>query len=393
MANAVLLLVRGSPSTGFDRLFIAGSSPLPYNLLSMRLLAEGDAGPGRVRPIRSLAVGAAVVIFLLGLPGSQMRAHAQELLGPSSESAADGTAVLPRAELPLVDASLSAGIDQRSPDANPPQPDLFPLPRIDWATVSRPAKTIASGLADLAAQQPVDQTLPPAHTGLKALVFETGSDYKAFPRRVSTWVILAIGGGAAALAHPADVSVTRDLAGSAAVGRFFTAGKWIGADYVQGGAAVGLYVVGRYMLPRTDGEPKSNKVSHLGFDLLRALIVSQSLTQGIKVAAGRNRPTGECCSFPSGHASATFATAAVLERHLGYRGAWPTFVVASYVAASRLHDQRHYLSDVLFGGALGIASGWTVVGRHGRSSYALAPVPVPGGFMVSITHEPARGLR
>ena len=234
---------------------------------------------------------------------------------------------------------------------------------------------------------------PPAHTGFKALLFETGSDYKAFPRRPSTWVILAIGGGAAALAHPADEQVTANFAGSDAVGRFFTAGKWIGTDYVQAGSAVSLYLVGRYILPRTEGGPKSNKVSHLGFDLLRALIVSQSLTQGIKVAVQRARPTGECCSFPSGHASATFATAAVLERHFGYRGAWPTFVVASYVAASRLHDKRHFLSDVMFGSALGITSGWTVVGRHGRSSFALAPVPIPGGFMVSITHDPSSARR
>jgi hypothetical protein len=80
----------------------------------------------------------------------------------------------------------------------------------------------------------------------------------------------------------------------------------------------------------------------------------------------------------------TFATASVLERHLGYRGAWPTFAIAAYVAASRLHDDRHFLSDVLFGGALGMATGWTVVGRHGRSGYALMPAPVPGGAMVSL---------
>jgi hypothetical protein len=58
------------------------------------------------------------------------------------------------------------------------------------------------------------------------------------------------------------------------------------------------------------------------------------------------------------------------------------------VAASRLADNRHYLSDVLFGSALGIASGWTVVGRHGRENYALAPVPVPGGFLVSVSRVP-----
>jgi hypothetical protein len=33
-------------------------------------------------------------------------------------------------------------------------------------------------------------------------VFETGGDFKAFARRRSTWVILGIGGAAAALAYP-----------------------------------------------------------------------------------------------------------------------------------------------------------------------------------------------
>jgi membrane-associated phospholipid phosphatase len=84
----------------------------------------------------------------------------------------------------------------------------------------------------------------------------------------------------------------------------------------------------------------------VGFDMVRALIVSQTLTQGIKVAVRRDRPTGECCAFPSGHASATFATAAVIERHFGYRGSWPMFLIACYVATSRLHDNRHFLSDV-----------------------------------------------
>ena len=142
------------------------------------------------------------------------------------------------------------------------------------------------------------------------------------------------------------------------------------------------------MLPHAEGEPKTNKVSHIGFDMLRALIVSQPLTQGIKISVRRDRPTGECCAFPSGHASAAFATASVLERHFGYRGAWPTFLIASYVAASRLHDDRHFLSDVVFGAAVGISSGWTVVGRHGRSQYALMPVPIRGGMMIALTREP-----
>jgi membrane-associated phospholipid phosphatase len=79
-----------------------------------------------------------------------------------------------------------------------------------------------------------------------------------------------------------------------------------------------------------------------------------------------------------------FAAASVLERHFGYRGAWPAMLGATYVAASRLVDNRHYLSDVVFGSALGMAAGWTVVGIHGRDQYALQPVPVRGGIMIAL---------
>ena len=42
-------------------------------------------------------------------------------------------------------------------------------------------------------------------------------------------------------------------------------------------------------------------------------------------------------------------------------------------------------TDVMFGAAIGTASGWTVVGRHGRNEYALMPVPVRGGMMISLS--------
>jgi len=226
---------------------------------------------------------------------------------------------------------------------------------------------------------------PPAHTGLAALVYTTWDDFKAFPRRKSTWVILGIGAGAALAAHPADNSVNAHLVGSKAVGRFWAPGKVIGSTYAEVGVSVGLYAIGRYVVSPAEGEPRTNKWSHMGFDLLRAQIVTEALVQGMKVAVRRDRPTGECCSFPSGHAAAAFATAAVIERHFGYRMALPTELIAAYVATSRLHDNRHFLSDVLFGSALGTATGWTVVGRHGRSNYVLTPVAMPGGFALQFS--------
>ena len=237
-------------------------------------------------------------------------------------------------------------------------------------------------------QKPETPPPQPGHTGFKALVFETASDFKAFPQRKSTWVILAVGAAGALAVHPIDDELNAHLAGSDAAAKFFAPGKYIGSVGVQLGVATGLYVTGRYILPHTEGDAKTNKLSHLGFDMFRAIVVSQALTQGIKLAGQRDRPTGECCSFPSGHAATAFATAAVLERHLGYRNAWPTLLVASYVAASRLHDNRHFASDVVFGSALGIASGWTVVGRHGRSEYALVPVPTRGGMAIWLVRKP-----
>jgi len=271
------------------------------------------------------------------------------------------------------------------------RPDSAPLFSNDDLAPALPSEAIAvphasvSGFrfATPSAQQPPE----PRHTGLKALAVETWGDFKAFPSRRSTWVILGIGAAAAAAAHPVDDEVNAHLQGSDAAARFFAPGQWIGSAYVQVGAAVGLYAIGRYALPHAAGEPRTNKVSHIGFDMLRALIVSQTFTQAIKNTVRRDRPTGVCCAFPSGHASATFATASVIERHFGYRGSLPMFAVATYVATSRLHEDQHFLSDVIFGAALGVASGWTVVGRHGRSSYALMPVPVRGGVMMTLVRD------
>src|SRR5262249_53029972 len=45
------------------------------------------------------------------------------------------------------------------------------------------------------------------HTGLGTLARDLYHDFATFPRRESTWVILGVGGGLAALAHPIDKDV------------------------------------------------------------------------------------------------------------------------------------------------------------------------------------------
>lgn len=241
------------------------------------------------------------------------------------------------------------------------------------------------GVSSPAFAQGPDPHPEPETTGFVPFIKATAEDFIALPKRRSTWVILGAGAGLAALAHPLDDEVNPKLSGSASAARFFSAGKHLGATYTQVGVGIGFYLIGRFVVPAVEGEPRTNKWSHLGFDLLRAQILSQAVVHGMKRVARRDRPTGECCAFPSGHAGSAFAAAAVLERHLGFRLAWPTIAIATYVGASRLHDNRHYLSDVVFGAAVGTATGWTIVGRHGRDQYALVPTPVRGGYALLVT--------
>jgi hypothetical protein len=51
----------------------------------------------------------------------------------------------------------------------------------------------------------------------------------------------------------------------------------------------------------------------------------------------------------------------------------PATVVAGYVATARLHDNRQYLSDVIFGAAMGIAAQRTVTLHAGRCGATLVP--------------------
>ena len=271
-------------------------------------------------------------------------------------------------------------------------PDTSTIPEAVLRSAVREAfAQSAEWTAPQAVASSAQATPPPApeHTGLAALAVETWSDFKSFPRRPSTWVIVGAGGALALAVHPADKSVTERLSASTAASTFWKPGKYIGGVGMVA-APVTIYVLGRYVFTPAPGEPHTNKWAHLGFDLVRAQIVDEVVVQALKFSVRRTRPNGAKYSFPSGHAAATFAFASVLERHFGYRFAWPTVAIATYVATSRLHDNVHYLSDVVFGAALGTAVGWTVVGRHGRNTYTLVPSIGPHAVVFTVARTPSQ---
>lgn len=155
------------------------------------------------------------------------------------------------------------------------------------------------------------------------------------------------------------------------------AGDIMGEAGVQFGVPLALYVAARM----TD----HSGTADFAVTLLRTQTVNGILTRSLKLIP-RPRPYQEVArraggSFPSGHTSATFATATVIHRRWGWRAGLPAYLLASYVGVSRLQNV-HYLSDMTFGAALGIATGLTV--NLPSRGPAVSPIVRPGVAGVKI---------
>jgi len=80
------------------------------------------------------------------------------------------------------------------------------------------------------------------------------------------------------------------------------------------------------------------------------------VTFGLQYTIDEKRPNGEPRSFPSGHASISFASAEFVRNRYGWEYGLPAYVLASFVAYSRVEANQHYTHDVMVGAAIGIVS-------------------------------------
>lgn len=224
------------------------------------------------------------------------------------------------------------------------------------------------------AQQPAGPPPTPRHTGIKALATHLVTNFKYLPSKENlSWA--GAGGGLALAVHPFDDNVNKALVGNDTAEKIFKSGEILGELGTLLGGASAVYAVGRIK-----DQPKT---SHLGMDLIEALAMSEALTQTLKYTVRRERPDHSSKnSFPSGHAADTFAFATALERHLNWKYSIPAYVFSSYVALSRLPANRHWLSDAVFGSAVGIIAGRTVTSHESERPYPVAVTIIPGGVAV-----------
>jgi len=158
--------------------------------------------------------------------------------------------------------------------------------------------------------------------------------------------------------------------------RTFNAIARPGALYIGGS----LYVVGRV--------GRWSRIADLGLHGTEALVLGSTTASVLKGVIGRARPlvdvrdprsfqlgrgfeSDEFRAFPSNHSVSAFAAAAAVtsETHRW----WPKSTVyvapamyggAAMVGLSRMYENKHWLSDVVIGAAIGTFSGLKVVRYH-----------------------------
>lgn len=159
-------------------------------------------------------------------------------------------------------------------------------------------------------------------------------------------------------------------------------------------------VAGSWVLSKIQDDPKFTGAA---WDMVEAGALSTATAFVLKTATGRERPYdtrqvdswrngGD--SFPSIHATAAFAVGTVFAESGGDEYRWVKRIIgygmAGATAYIRVHDNDHWLSDVVAGAALGEATARFIVHRHSAVSASTAQlyvVPTNGGIALQFVSQ------
>jgi len=168
----------------------------------------------------------------------------------------------------------------------------------------------------------------------------------------------------------------------------------------------GKFLLPGFVLAYGAGElAHSPGLRRIGLYGAESFILSGLIVNAIKLSTGRHRPytgstheawdgpswsaSADRTSFPSGHAASAFSVATVVgQEYADVRWA-PSLAygLAALTAASRVYGNKHWLSDVVLGSALGYFTARAVWARHPAEGRRLTLVPLPvrsgGGLALS----------
>ncbi len=141
------------------------------------------------------------------------------------------------------------------------------------------------------------------------------------------------------------------------LGEFGYFGDLLGYGILNGG-----YAIGHYWYGKAQDDPVSVQNANI---MLKATTYSLGWATALKYLVQEKRPgyPDDKTSFPSGHATGSFAFATVVAAQHDWVWGMLAYGVASYISISRVNDDWHYLHDILAGATIGAGYG------YGLSSY------------------------
>jgi hypothetical protein len=213
--------------------------------------------------------------------------------------------------------------------------------------------------------------------------------------RGKQWATAAVVSGVTVLIYTQDDKI-RDFAQRNTTDELDQASKYffepLGSGIITIPLAVGFYAYGAIA--------KKQRATRVGLTSIKAMAITAVFTYAIKYATQRHRPYDDdppnpriwegpfgsysSTSFPSGHSSVIWAMATVFASEYRDKIWVPivSYTLASLASASRVYDNEHWASDVVFGAALGF-----FIGKFVYKSTVKCPelVIIPG---VSATGHP-----
>ena len=165
--------------------------------------------------------------------------------------------------------------------------------------------------------------------------------------------VATLGLGLAGMAYPWDDDSRKELKGAILLGGPADITNVYGSSSFNLPFSLGLWGLGK--------ATRRDQLEKIGADLIRTLAYTQLVVAPVKIAVRRERPDhSNRLSFPSGHTANGFAIARLFHRHYGLGVGAPLYIVGGFVAAGRIEDDRHFLSDVVMGAVLGTLVGNSV---------------------------------
>jgi membrane-associated phospholipid phosphatase len=90
-------------------------------------------------------------------------------------------------------------------------------------------------------------------------------------------------------------------------------------------------------------------------------LIDEGITLGLKYSVNELRPNHyDYHSFPSGHATITFAAAEFIRKRYGWQYGVPAYAIAIFTSYSRVESKWHYSHDVIAGGMIGITCSFII---------------------------------